>query len=935
MRKALIVVLLLAASILAGSADEPVWPPLTLIFSSAAISEAEGFVDQIRQAPPDLLQSSHRSRPLNYLNSPWSENGTEEVAGVRERWLQLIAEVRRDNDQLHEAGCQWIIPYVCNMTAAGDHEKRLGLWWVWDHWDECDFPELGFGSKPPDDPLEWVMRNPKGDFWFFYQPWREWYAPLHRYAICPSNPYWRQRMATIAHWDAEAGYDGVFVDNGGMHCYCKHCQAGFKDYIRGRYTEGELQEQLGVENFDEIEMGTEGPLLAEVYRFWAVSLAEHFAGIKRGGAEVRPGFVVIPNALGNSVGDYARGRDPYIWRNSIDGAMAEGSVPPGFAASMPIGAGIMNAVFSDNILPYKIMAGLPGRKVCTPIQYKTNPRDPQQIGLTMAEAAAFGATLAMTRWNANTGPWNDWRQFLNANRVLYENVRPIAPVALLLSFNDMRAGNSAALAETDAIRKALQDQGVPYLLLEVEAILETDLSQFEAVVTPNVTCLGDAEASTLVQYVRKGGKLIASGAAGSRYWAGAERPVSALAEVLPAKPGRLALRKVGSGLCIWNSEALAGSSGPLIAQALFKALGRCPTCLRPSDTRYVYLDTWQRDDGTRLVHLVNYNPEPVSDLELLLPWPARRRSVKVVQYAPGQSATELTPTLMTDGMLVSVDKLEQYAVLAVSGLSTGGEGTGSIAQLLPQTSEEVTQWAVQVTKARSQLVCTTAPPALEPAAPETSTTPDQELTFLRHQGVYLIRAQAGEQLAFTVHSRLRSGPSGVEVVVFDPQGKWLSRGYVPARGTKQFKVVAPTTGTYILALLPAPNACAVEIANRYTALSVDEPANFFRQPAQQYFWVPESAKAFTLSADARDGGFEGAKVSVLRPDGTVAGTVEGALDDTESCEITVPPDAAGAVWSLKAGAPEGMTLEDFRIQLSGDCVPLLSDAPGRVVRYAK
>ncbi len=52
----------------------------------------------------------------------------------------------------------------------------------------------------------------------------------------------------------------------------------------------------------------------------------------------------------------------------------------------------------------------------------------------------------------------------------------------------------------------------------------------------------------------------------------------------------------------------------------------------------------------------------------------------------------------------------------------------------------------------------------------------------------------------------------------------------------------------------------------------------------------------------------------------------------ETCDVEVPPEAGGAVWSIKAEPTEGHSLSDFCIQLSGDCIPLLSDAPGRVLQ---
>ena len=53
---------------------------------------------------------------------------------------------------------------------------------------------------------------------------------------------------------AQAGFDGVFVDDNIIHCYCRFCREGFKRYLRSRYTPGELLSGFGTSEVDKIEL---------------------------------------------------------------------------------------------------------------------------------------------------------------------------------------------------------------------------------------------------------------------------------------------------------------------------------------------------------------------------------------------------------------------------------------------------------------------------------------------------------------------------------------------------------------------------------------------------------------------------------------------------------------------------------------------------------
>ena len=54
--------------------------------------------------------------------------------------------------------------------------------------------------------------------------------------MCVNNPYWRNYVLAVTQNIARTGMDGVFADEMTLHDYCKYDEAGFRSYIRDKYT---------------------------------------------------------------------------------------------------------------------------------------------------------------------------------------------------------------------------------------------------------------------------------------------------------------------------------------------------------------------------------------------------------------------------------------------------------------------------------------------------------------------------------------------------------------------------------------------------------------------------------------------------------------------------------------------------------------------------
>lgn len=231
-------------------------------------------------------------------------------------------------ERLHAAGIKIVMPYICFFTIAGDHESHEGLWKFYDHWEEY---ARWMGPKPPESPTEWVTKNANGkriESGYGYTP--PYYAPLHRYAVCPNNPSWNQFSAAIVRLIAQCGYDGVFVDNstiGGDGC--KYCQAAFPKWVNENFDPATLKRICGGQEVGQITL--DNPKLNKILvRRWHLAvIRDRLAMLRRAGAEIKSGFQTFPN-VGNiqCVLPFGDGCDLFMFEGTLPpGCLTEGEPP--------------------------------------------------------------------------------------------------------------------------------------------------------------------------------------------------------------------------------------------------------------------------------------------------------------------------------------------------------------------------------------------------------------------------------------------------------------------------------------------------------------------------------------------------------------------------------------------------------------------------------
>ncbi|HNT88135.1 MAG TPA: hypothetical protein PKL84_09750, partial [Candidatus Hydrogenedentes bacterium] len=215
---------------------------------------------------PDLY---HGGSDLRYLGRYGF--GSTMVEGRDEPYERFLENSRAYVGYLRARGVRWVIPYLCNQTLSGNPATGYGAWEVYDRWDTLA-GSLGLGERPS-DPLEWMQREPFGALHYNYKRMvfleRGMTAEDLRFAPCPNNPDWRRVCNAEARNAARAGYDGLFIDNCIIRCYCRHCEERFQAYLRDRYTPDTLGEAFGTRDYGQVVLHREGDAIQ-----WALAQPE-------------------------------------------------------------------------------------------------------------------------------------------------------------------------------------------------------------------------------------------------------------------------------------------------------------------------------------------------------------------------------------------------------------------------------------------------------------------------------------------------------------------------------------------------------------------------------------------------------------------------------------------------------------------------------------
>ncbi len=393
---------------------------------------------------------------------------------------------------------------------------------------------------------------------------------------------------------------------------------------------------------------------------------------------------------------------------------------------------------SNNVYDYQYAAGrLWGEPVVLKAGYKGPPvgRSAAVVQLALAEGLALLGNARINAAGENTKDTKAMRpsltlpttEFMHRIAPQVRQMIPAARVGVVFSPADswLFQGFDKPSNDTQAyqVSNILHCQHVPLQVAHLE-ILEPTLAQrpMDVLIVPWLRCLKDSQAAVLNRFVQEGGKVLFVGECGTLTWEGLKRNHNIFAGLLPGtEEDKVTLRQVGNGRTALIPGVLDETieSAQRLQAALFELLGHTPSCVRPDRSPLLLTNLTRNSDNSRFwMHLVNYDvdydmsdaEQPIHSLENVrvhVPLPDGLRAKSVQVYRPGMPETTLALEPAREGCVVTLPKMEVYALVAVA--TEPGERLEK-SRLTRATIDETTRMVINGFNAPPCVKVLTAPP---------------------------------------------------------------------------------------------------------------------------------------------------------------------------------------------------------------------------------
>jgi len=218
--------------------------------------------------------------------------------------------------------------------------------------------------------------------------------------------------------------------------------------------------------------------------------------------------------------------------------------------------------------------------------------------------------------------------------------------------------------------------------------------------------------------------------------------------------------------------------------------------------------------------------------------------------------------------------------------------------------------------------------ALQPLAGELPATAAEPSPWplVRGIGRYVLHAEAGDEVAFTVRHMQVGRYSGTDmpVSITGPAGEEVHRLVAPFMEDTVVRFTAPATGLYRFVLNAGGNRSQIADPSNPMALVIeDRPVGLSCSGGRFIFYVPPGTTQFGVRV-AGQGTGEAIQAALLDPRGEVFGHVDNQYQNHQF-EVGLDPASAGEVWTLRLQGPSEMVWDDHSVDLRG-VPPLLSAA---------
>jgi len=686
--------------------ESPFWktaPPLTYIidYSPDHVGN-DSWIQKLAESAPVLLHVGH-DVPFKSMYGPadgydYASRRMPDPKEIDDRIETLSQHISK----IHAAGVRLVIPYICSMFMFGDPGQRSGFWRFYDNWDR--YSRFGFGSKPETDPVKWCYEKPRPlDIEIEGLDGRWVYEP------CINNPDWRRFLRTVVGHIAKVGYDGVFVDVNATTCSKVCCRKLFWEYLRTRYTAGEMIELFGFDKPTKVRLGKRGQglLWVETVRFRGERMSSLFSELRSEGRRYRETFIVIPNLspYQHVDGVWKRVGNSQVlssWARECPLIMFEEMQQPGLLAP---------GIVSNFVFQYKYAFAQSVRAGC--LLY--NAQDEPGVELSIAEAAAGGGGALIQAGYSCPEVRRKYREFFSKHADIYRGLVPHSDVGLVFFYDELAWGTRSHLENTYRVAEELMARHVLFDVLVERSFVPEKLEKYKVIIACDLQHLSAEQTSCVEKYLEGGGALLAAGSFGAFDERGRPRRGDALdsfgnvgglrrsnwikeatvgkgrfvavvdlKQILSRKPFELFMISEDDSLDLGRIKELASSAkaGGERKRALLEQLERLAGTLPISECeetlRFNAFRTLPQDGRMLTLHCANYNvpildrgrsgpPIPTEPATVRLPLPSGWEVEAVELFNPPEpQARGLDYQVDGDNVVLKLPPVSVYSVVKVA-----------------------------------------------------------------------------------------------------------------------------------------------------------------------------------------------------------------------------------------------------------------------------
>ncbi|MGC9003929.1 MAG: beta-galactosidase trimerization domain-containing protein [bacterium] len=398
--------------------------------------------------------------------------------------------------------------------------------------------------------------------------------------LCPNNPGHQEAyLQHVRDILTKTSVDGLMSDDveyleDYYSCACPFCKAKFK-------------KETGIELPPADDKGFWGNYQNAAFRKWLrfrqKSVGDHYERLRELRDKLKPSLPLLacqadPTGLlialqwALPVEEIARGADILFY---------EACGSPFWRVYFPGWKEI-----ASNIL---FLKGL-GERLNMPVLVLFYPQQEEEWFFCWSLAKSFGANV----WFSPSKAVKDYIKWEENHPYLFYNSTPMANIAILFSRNtrDLYVKNSLFLREWEGWCSALLENSIPFRVITDDDINLERLSRYQLLILPDIACLSDKQVSVIKEFVRKGGKLVATGETSLYDETGERREDFALREIFGLS--HKAIDQLKNGFAIVNGinvpsgvlhdfgkgKVLYISNTPgVLAQSSFKLEGKTMICL--------------------------------------------------------------------------------------------------------------------------------------------------------------------------------------------------------------------------------------------------------------------------------------------------------------------------------------------------------------------